>query len=193
MPLRKRPRSRHAGRPRARKTTANKRLAHQRRVGKRRPIPLARLSERSQAARDRALHALASSRNDPSIPLTVIVKREGTKVETIRKYFPSALKRVNGKLQVTKSDRYKKTLYLPDAEGNPIPVKTRSSKERSDAGKYLRDLGRALRGNRKALSKWRRKKRIAGVELVTDEHVIVAIEPALSDFHLYRQFNVGGA
>jgi hypothetical protein len=52
----------------------------------------------------------------------------------------------------------------------------------------LRDIGRAQRGDAKALSKWDGKK-IAGVELVTDERTLAAIEPALSDFSLYRTFN----
>jgi hypothetical protein len=188
MPSRKRPRSRRAGRSRARRTAANKRLTHRGRSGKRRPISLARLSGRSEGARDRSLHALAASRNDPSVPLTLIAKREGTKVETIKKYFPSALKKVNGKLTVTKSDRYWKTFYLPDAQGNSVAIRTRSSKERTEASQYLRDLGRALRGERDALSSWRGKK-IAGVELFTDESELISIEPALSEFSLYRVFN----
>jgi hypothetical protein len=143
---------------------------------------------RSYAARDRALHTLAAWRNDPSVPLTVHAKREGTKVETIKKYFPSALIKVNAKLEVTRNDRYKATLYLPDAHGNSVPIKTRSSKERSDAGLYLRDIGRAQRGDTRALSKWRGKK-IAGVELLTDERALAAIEPVLSEFSLYRTFN----
>jgi hypothetical protein len=49
-----------------------------------------------------------------------------------------------------------------------------------------------LRGNRDALSKWQRKK-VAGVELVTDGRTLISIEPALSDFSLYRSFNPGGA
>jgi hypothetical protein len=188
MSSRKRPRSRRAGQSRARRTAANRRLAHRRRADKRRPIPLASLSKRSYAARERALHALAASRNDPGVPLTLIAKREGTKVETIEKYFPSELVRVNGKLRVTKSDRYTQTLYIPDAQGNSIAIKTRSSKERSEAGQYLRDIGRALRGDVRALTKWRGKK-IAGVELFTDEGALVSIEPALSEFSLYRIFN----
>jgi hypothetical protein len=60
--------------------------------------------------------------------------------------------------------------------------------ERSDAGLYLRDVGRAQRGDTRALLKWRGKK-IAGVELLTDERALAAIEPVLSDFSLYRTFN----
>jgi hypothetical protein len=131
-------------------------------------------------------------RNDPGLSPTHVARLYGVRLETIKKYFPSALKKYKGKLRATKSDRFPATLYLPDAQGNSVAIKTRSSKERQEAGEYLRDLGRSLRGDRKALLRWRGKK-IAGVELVTDERAIVAIEPALSDFALYRAFNVGGA
>src|SRR5271168_1155382 len=114
MPSKQRPRARRARRSRARKTKSSttKRVALQTRARKRGSIPLAQLPKRSNAARDRSLHALAASRNEPRVPLTIIVKREGTKLETVKKYFPSALKKVNGRFQVTKSDRYKTTLYL---------------------------------------------------------------------------------
>jgi hypothetical protein len=191
MPSRKRPQSRRAGRPRARRTTANKRQAQRRRASKRRPIPLARLSQRSEAARNRALHVLAAVRDDPTLTPSQAARREGVKLGTVKKYFPSAVTKVNGKLRVTESDRYAATLYVPDAEGNPIPVKTTSWKQRQELGEFLRDLGRHQRGNRNALKKWRGKK-IAGVELLTDERAIRNIEPALSDFSLYRAFNGGG-
>src|SRR5437762_1537626 len=125
MPSRKRPRSRRAGRSRARRTSSNKRLAHQRRAGKRSPIPLARLSERSQAARDRALHVLAEMRNDANLLLGHAARLHGVKPDTVRKYFPSALKKVRGRIRVTKNDRYPETLFLPDAQGNSIPIRTR--------------------------------------------------------------------
>ena len=127
-------------------------------------------------------------RRDPDLSLTHAAKLQGVKAETVKKYFPSALKQSNGKFRVTKTDRYSATLYLPDARGSSIPVYTRSSMEREQLGKYLRDLGRYLRGDRDALSEWHGKK-IAGVELVTGGHTIKAIEPALSDFSLYRTFN----
>jgi hypothetical protein len=139
------------------------------------------------AARDRALHVLAEMRKDPNLLLGRAAQLHGVKPDTVRKYFPSALKRVGGRIRVTKSDRYPETLFLPDAQGNSVPIRTRSFKERSEAGQYLRDIGRALRGDIRALSKWRGKK-IAGVELVTDERELAAIEPALSDFSLYRSF-----
>jgi hypothetical protein len=156
-----------------------------------RSFPISQLSERSYAARDRAMHAIATMRRDPKLSLTHAAKLQGVKRETVKKYFSAALKQTNGKFRTTKNDRYRATLYIPDAHGNSIAVKTRSSRERKQLGQYLRDLGRYLRDNRDALAPWHGK-RIAGVELVTAGRTIVAIEPALSEFSLYRSFN-GGA
>jgi hypothetical protein len=167
------------------------RKAKRRRVKSQNPLRV-KLTERSQLARDRALHAIAAMRHDPTLSLARAAKLQGVKQDTIKRYFPSALVKSHGRLRVTKSDRYSETLYLPDRFGNPVPVQTRSSKERSEASKYLRDLGRYLRGQRDALSKWHGK-RIAGVELLTVGRTIVNIEPALSDFSLYRGINTGAA
>jgi hypothetical protein len=131
-------------------------------------------------------------RHDSRLSLTHAAKLQGVKAETVKKYVSSALKKSNGKFQVTKSDRYAATLYVPDAQGNPVAVKTHSSRDREAVGQYLRDLGRYLGGDRNALSAWHGKE-IAGVKLVTDRSTILAIEPALSDFSLYRTFQSGGA
>ena len=128
-------------------------------------------------------------RRDPKLSPTPAAKLYGVRLETIHKYFPSAMKKVNGKLRVTKSDRYPVTLYLPNKQGKAVPIKTRSLKDRTDASHYLRDIGRVLRGDRTALREWRRRRKIAGFELVTDKRALKAIEPALSDFSLYRTFN----
>lgn len=153
-----------------------------------RTLALSALTMRSNAARDRAIHVLAEMRNDPSLLLGQAARLHNVKPGTVKKYFPLALKWVGGRIRVAKNDRYQETLFLPDAEGKSVPTRTRSFKERSEAGQYLRDIGRALRGDIRALSKWRGRK-IAGVELVTDERTLAAIEPALSDFSLYRTFN----
>lgn len=166
--------------------------AQTRKTSKARSIPVGQLSERSHAARDRALHVLAAMRHNPNLSLTHAARLQGVKRETVKKYFPSALKQANGKLRATKGDRYTAMLYVPDAQGNAVAVKTRSSKEREQLSHYLRDLGRYLRGKRDALAPWQGK-RIAGVELVTGGRTIVTIEPALSDFSLYRTFNGGAA
>lgn len=82
-------------------------------------------------------------------------------------------------------------MYVPDARGNPVPVPTKSSKERTQISAYLRDIGRFLRGNKSAMAKWHGK-RIAGMELVTASRTLISIEAQLSDFSIYNAFN-GGA
>jgi hypothetical protein len=157
-----------------------------------RNLAISKLPQRSQAARDRALHVLSAMRRDPKLSLTHAAKLQGVKAGTVKKYFPSALKESHGKFEATKSDRYAATLHVPDAKGNSVAIKTHSSKDREALSQYLRDLGRYLRGKRDALAPWHGKK-IAGVELVTDRRTLVAIEPALSEFSLYRAFNGGAA
>ena len=151
-----------------------------------------KLSQRSELARDRALHVVAAMRRDPNLSLSQAAKREGVKPETVKRHFSPSLRKVAGKFTATKSDRHSATLYIPDAHGNPVPLLTRSSKERRQASNYLRDLGRYLRGQKNALAKWHGKK-IAGVELVTAGRTLIALEPALSEFSLYRALNGGAA
>jgi hypothetical protein len=167
---------------------SHSRLLQNRAIERRQYLSLRKLSERSQAARDAALHVLAAMRSDPNLPLARAAKLQGIKIETVKKYFPSALKKSNGRWQVTKSDRFSVTLYVPDVHGNPVPLVTHSSKERKEASEYLRDLGRYLHGKPDALARWHGKK-IAGVDLVTAGRTLKAIEPALSGFSLYRAFN----
>jgi hypothetical protein len=155
-----------------------------------RTVSVSKLTLRSQSARDRALHVIAAMRRDHGLRLTQATKLHGVKPETILKYFPSELRKSRGRFRVRKDDRYSATLYLPDKYGSPIEVATRSSKERKQASQYLRDVGRYLRGQKNALSKWHGKK-IAGVEVVTAGRTIVAMEPALSEFSLYRALNGG--
>jgi hypothetical protein len=157
-----------------------------------RNLSVSSMPERSLSARNRGLHAIAAMRHDPTLSLSHAAKLQGVKGETIKKYFPSVLRKLNGKFRVARSDRYTATLYIPDAQGNAIPVKTRSSRDREQLGKYLRDLGRYLRGNRDALEKWKGRK-VGGVELVTEKRTVIDIEQPLSDFSLYRAFNSGVA
>jgi hypothetical protein len=131
-------------------------------------------------------------RRDPSLSLSRAAKLEGVKPETVKKRFSSSLRKVAGRFRVTKSDRYSVRLYLPDRYGNAVPITTHSSKERQQASEYLRDLGHYLRGQQDALAKWHGKT-IGGVELLTAGRTIVAIEPALSEFSLYRALNGGAA
>src|SRR5205823_863351 len=126
--------------------------------GEHRELRSSMLSERSQFARDRALHVLSTMRRDPKLTLSRAARLEGTKPQTVKKYFPAAISKSGWKFQATKSDRYSATLYVPDAYGNSVPVRTQSSKQREQISNYLRDLGRYLRGNRDALAAWHGKR-----------------------------------
>ena len=73
---------------------------------------------------------------------------------------------------------------------NPVPVNTKSSKQRAQVSSFLRDIGRFYRGDITALDRWHGK-RIAGVKLVTSSHTLKSIEAQLSDFAIYTTFNGG--
>ena len=191
MARKRRPQARRTRRPRAKQTRSTPiNIAQSRRGRKHRPIAILQLSERSSAARDRSLHVAAAMRRDPELPFWLACELEHVKPETAQKYSGSALYKSGGRIRVRNSDRLAATLYLPDAYGNSVPLETHSSTERKQASQYLRDLGRYLRGQKNALAKWRGKK-IAGVDLVTEGRTLVAIEPALSEFSLYRALNSG--
>jgi len=155
------------------------------------PMPLSRLSRRSSQARTRALHVIAEMRRDKKLRLSSVARSVGVKPSIVRKYFGSALHKVDGSWCVRKSDRFSETMYVPDNEGNPVPVPTKNFKQRKEVSAYVRDIGRFSRGKKSALTKWRNKS-IAGVELVTDPRVLLSIEAQLSDFSIYNAFN-GGA
>jgi hypothetical protein len=157
-----------------------------------RAIPISQLSERSFAARDRALHVLAAMRHDPKLSLTRAARLQGVKRETVKKYFSSALTQSGGRLRVSKSDRFVAFLNLPDEQGNVVLRKFHSSKERREAHAFLEDLNRFQRGRLATLEKWRNVK-LGGLGLLTDPRTIKATEPVLSDFSLYRTFNGGDA
>ena len=111
-----------------------------------------KLTHQSEFARDRALHVVAAMRRDPNLSLSQAAKLKGVKPETVKKHFSSSLKKGAGKFIATKRHRHSATLYIPDAHGNPVPLATRSSKERRQASNYLRDLGRYSRGQKNALA-----------------------------------------
>jgi hypothetical protein len=154
-------------------------------------VPLARLRQRSSEARTKALHVKAAMVRDPKLSLSRAAKSEGVSVRSIRQYFPTAFQKVAGRWRANKADRFREIMYVPDESGNPVPVPTRSSKERAEVSAYIRDLGRFYRDEKSALAAWRGKS-IAGVPLVTDARALKRVEDQLSDFAIYSTFN-GGA
>jgi hypothetical protein len=155
---------------------------------KRRAVP--KLKRGNQASIDKSAHVISAMLRDPDLTLNRAAKLHHVKPSTVKKHAGQSLTKVKGVFRVKRADQLPVTLYVPGPYGNAVPIHTHSLKERREASEYLRDLGRYLRGQVDALARWHGKK-IAGVELVTDGRTIRAIEPALSDFSLYRTFSGG--
>jgi hypothetical protein len=154
-------------------------------------VPLSSLPRRSSQARTKALHVKAAMARDPKLSRAQAAKAEGVSVRSIQRHLPSGFEKIGGRWRAVKSDRLHEIMYVPDAQGNPVPVHTKSRKQRVQVGNYVRDIGRFYRGKTTALAAWHGK-RIAGVELVTSSRTLKSIEAQLSDFAIYSTFN-GGA
>lgn len=140
--------------------------------------------------RNRVLGALSSMRHGASI--SQAARENGVSVRTMKKYAGSALAqdRPGGRIRVTESDRLVRHLQIPGTHG-PKALNARGSKIASEVAKYKADVNRALSGDEDALDKWRRKK-IAGVELVTDVDVLADLaDKGQLPYALYRAA-VGG-
>jgi hypothetical protein len=155
-------------------------------------ILTSKLSRRSFAARDRALHALADMRRGAS-PSEAAHDNSVT-LRTVKKYVGSALiqERPGGRLRAAKSDRLVRYLQIPGAFG-PVEIKVRGSKQATDLAKYHAGVNRYLRGDLDALAPWRGKK-IGGEELITDGSTIKAnAQGDLLPHSVYRALSGGGA
>jgi len=161
---------------------------------RRRPrrISVSRSSQRSDAARDRAIRALWDIRHGAS-PSQAARDNEVT-TRTIKKYVGSALlqDRPGGRIRATKSDRYVRYLQIPGPHG-PIDITAHGSKEASEIARYKAAVNRFLRGERNALAEWHGKK-IAGVDLITAGRTLKDLaQKDLLPYSLYRSLSGGAA
>lgn len=200
MAPKQRPQARRGRKPRAETNKSNSSILWSGRANKPRsraiPVTLSRLSsnlsERSFAARDRALHAFADIRRGASA--SDAARDNGVTVRTIRKYVGSALvqDRPGGRILATKSDRLLRHLQIPGPFG-PIELKVRGSKQATEAAKYAAAVSRYLRGDLKALAPWHGKK-IGGVELITAGSSVKDLaQKELLPHSLYRSLSGGTA
>ncbi len=158
----------------------------------RRELNRSKLSERSFAARDRALHALADMRHGASS--SQAARDNGVSIRTLKKYAGSALlqDRSGGRIRATKSDRLVRYVQIPGPFG-PVEIKVRGSKQATDAAKYDAAVNRYLRGDLEALAPWHGKK-IGGIELVTAGPALKGLaQKELLPHSLYRALSGGAA
>jgi len=147
-----------------------------------------RLSKREEAARNRALHALAAMRH--GVSLSRAARENGVAARTIKRYAASALvqARPGGRIQATKSDRLVRYLQIPGPSGS-VEIKVRGSKAASKLARYKSAVNRFLRGDRDALAEWHGKK-IAGIELITASGTLTSLaEKDLLPYSLYRSMS----
>jgi hypothetical protein len=134
------------------------------------PAP-SKVSQRSDAASERALKALWAMRRGDT--LSRAARDNGVTIRTIKRYAGSALvrDRPGGRIRATKSDRLVRYLQIPGPDG-PRNINVRGSKAASKFAKYKAAINRLLAGDRHAMVKWHGKK-IAGIELITDPKILV--------------------
>jgi hypothetical protein len=168
MPLRKRPRSRRVGRPRARKTNRTKpSVPRSARTGKSRaPSPYS-LSPAELKVRGDAFAAHADMLRDPKLTASQAVKDRGVSIRDLWKYIPKAFtKESSGRIRAV-ADRYVRRMEAP-ALG---VIKIRGSKARNEIARFRNDVFRFLGGDLTALDKWRGVT-IQGHKLVTDPEIL---------------------
>lgn len=85
-------------------------------------------------------------------------------------YIPKAFKKdASGPIRAV-PDRYIRRMEIPGEDG-PILIKVRGSRARNDVARFRNDVFAFLRGDAKALDKWKGV-RIQGHELLTDPRMI---------------------
>lgn len=181
-----------ARRKRERQKVIRGRVPSDARSAKSQSILSTKLSERSFAARDRALHALADMRHGATP--SEAAHNNGVTLRTIKKYVGSALvqDRPGGRLRAMRADLFVRYVQIPGPSG-PVEIKLRGSRLATEAAKYDAAVSRFLRGDLKALAPWHGKK-IGGVELITSVPVLKGLaQREFLPHSLYRVLSVGAA
>lgn len=135
------------------------------------------LSDRSFEAKQLAFHTVARMRHD-GLSIESASREEGTTPATVKKYLPAALRRSkSGRWVATKSDRYVRSVRLPDIHG-PVIIPARGFKEAQFASAYLASLNRWARtGKAYELAPFHGKK-IGDFTLITASRTLKALGDA---------------
>jgi len=149
-----------------------------------RPHSARNLSERSQAARAKALHVLSDLRRDPKLTLSQAAKNREVSPRSVWKHIGSQLKqeRPGGRIRVTASDRLRATLHIPSTKPDVlIPIRTKSSKERYLVGDWFASIVEAGRGDFSRLNQFPKGVYIDGVRLPTGAYEVQKILEAMEN------------
>ena len=131
--------------------------------GTKRFVPLNR---RQAQILEKVLAALSLSRRE-GLDLRLAAKVEGTRINTIRRYAPSALEKRKGKYRVKPFDRIPRVLTVPRNKGM-VPLPVRSSRSASKVARYLNAVRRLIyKNDPSGLAEFRGKK-VAGYKFITN-------------------------
>lgn len=131
---------------------------------------LANLPASAQRTRQQALDAVALARRE-RVDLAVAAEREGTTLDAVTYWAPSAIERSGKTWNVQSADRLFRPMYVYSA-GAPVAVDVRGSRTATKIGRYHAAVQRYLNtGDASRLAKFRGV-RVGGVELEADLDVL---------------------
>jgi hypothetical protein len=181
--LRKKSRSRHSSTSThsTRTKPNNRRAAPRHRT--RPPAARQARSDRESLHFEQGQRAIADMLGDPSLSFTAAARKWKVDRRWLRQNFGSDLQKdSSGRVKAkVRNPRYK-TLYKPTAiPGMPVPVLTKSKRERLELGEWMAALNEAGRDDWSRIRKFPKGKRIGGVLLETDPKEVQAILEAIAD------------
>ncbi len=146
-------------------------------------VNVAKLLERSRAARSRALHVLADLRRDPALTFTQATQNRNVDRSTIRKYISTAFRRDDsGRVKARPSDRFGETLFIPGVKPDEqIFIRTKNSQERQLVGRWHTAFNAAAKGDFSLISTFPKGQMVDGVLLPTGTFQIQKILAAQTE------------
>jgi hypothetical protein len=119
----------------------------------------------------------------PSLSLTRAARMRRIDPRTVRKHQPTLFRKdSSGRIRAKMRNPRYKTLYKPTSTpGMPVPVVTKSKRERLLLGEWMAALNEAGKSDWSRMRKFPKGKRIGGVLLETDPKEVQKILEALAD------------
>jgi hypothetical protein len=178
--LRKKSRSRRSSPP----SPSNKaKLRHKRTPHKHRKPAADKQSTRTSQLVERGERLVADMRGDPSLTFTSASRKWRLDPRWLRKQFGAEFQKdTSGRVRVKVRNPRHKTLYKPTATpGMPVPVVTRSKRERRLLGQWMAAVNAAGRNDWSKMRRFPKGQRIGGVLLETDPNEVQEILKALAE------------
>ena len=120
---------------------------------------------REEQILEKVFAAISLSRRE-RLPLRIAARIEGTRVNTIKRYSPSAIEKHKGEYRVKRFDSIPRSLNIVDPKGMH-PLVVRSSRSASKVGRYMNAVRTFIhKGDSSGLSAFKEEK-VAGHKFIT--------------------------